>query len=226
MPSPRLATIAVGLFAAEDEKLMSNLISKYFHDLLHAGVGGQMMLATAAVDPAFWMLHGYLDKMWGSWQERGPTFKKQKLGTMDGLKLPGSPPGTKYTPVDFYDLSNQPDNVRVCYSSQMSNEEAEFKGAFTAAGVPRSETMRNFSPEHLVEIMADLDEDELKQFSWMMSFVTGLKQHSFKAMPNDCLWMNVNGSLVARPGLPEIYKKAALGQCTGPNAECGTKALT
>ena len=207
MPSPKMATIALSLWKPNQMHLVSNFINIYFHNLLHDAMGGFMYLASAGVDPAFWMLHGYLDKMWSSWQERGLLYKKAVFTKMTGNVMLGSPPGANYTPADFYDSWNQAKmNVRVCYSGQMSDEEALAKGQFTAPSTPRRKKVRNFSASEIVRVLRSLTKGERKQFAMMLGLATGTIPDSHVVMPNDCLWkIDSNGKIkTKRPQVPGL----------------------
>ena len=54
--------------------------------------------------------HGFIDKIWGDWQEKGISFKKYIYYTDTTLM-----PGTIYSPTDVHDLDNQPYCVKVWY---------------------------------------------------------------------------------------------------------------
>ena len=57
--------------------------------------------------PEFFFHHGFIDKIWADWQEKGITFKQHEYSSNTS-----SMPGTIYTP---HDLDDQPYCVKVCY---------------------------------------------------------------------------------------------------------------
>jgi len=61
--------------------------------------------------PEFFFHHGFIDKIWGDWQEKGHSYKKIHRYYNDVTAMPG----TVYSPRDVHDLNNQPYYVKVYY---------------------------------------------------------------------------------------------------------------
>jgi len=80
------------------------------HNSVHVRIGGTMSSREASNAPEFFLHHGFIDKIWGDWQEKGLSYKIHRyyndITTM---------PGTVYSPRDVHDLDNQPHSVKVYY---------------------------------------------------------------------------------------------------------------
>ena len=80
------------------------------HNTVHSNIGGTMSSRESSNAPEFFLHHGFIDKIWADWQEKGITFKRHKYYT-DTTSMPG----TNYTPRDVHDLDDQPYCVKVFY---------------------------------------------------------------------------------------------------------------
>ena len=60
--------------------------------------------------PEFFLHHGFIDKIWGDWQERSTLHKYAFFPSVKDLM-----PGTELLPGKVVDLSKQPGGVRVEY---------------------------------------------------------------------------------------------------------------
>lgn len=80
------------------------------HNSVHVYIGGTMNSYESSNAPEFFFHHGFVDKIWGDWQEKGISFKRHKY-----YKNTTSMPGTIYSPRDVHDLDYQPYCVKVCY---------------------------------------------------------------------------------------------------------------
>ncbi|XP_032228788.2 uncharacterized protein LOC116612234 [Nematostella vectensis] len=88
------------------------------HDEFHNAVGGTMMLACSSNAPEFWFHHGFLDKLWSDWQNRGAKFKFQYYHTIK-TKMPGA----NVRGVLLVDLLRQPGRVRVALEQPKHDKE-------------------------------------------------------------------------------------------------------
>ena len=70
-----------------------------------------MCATDSSNDPIFFLHHGFIDKLWSDWQNIGVDFKNSSVHAENDTAMPGA---LGYTPVDVYDLQNQPGCVRVC----------------------------------------------------------------------------------------------------------------
>ena len=55
-------------------KCFEYAVRLYIHNDLHNAIGGTMSVKESGSAPEFWFHHGYLDKLWAKWQNRGPRF--------------------------------------------------------------------------------------------------------------------------------------------------------
>ena len=80
------------------------------HNNIHARIGGTMAGPESSNAPEFFFHHGFVDKIWGDWQEKGINFRQHEYyqNTM-------SMPNTIYSPRDVHNLDDQPYCVKVCY---------------------------------------------------------------------------------------------------------------
>ena len=118
------------------------------HNQVHARIGGTMRGSESPNAPEFFFHHGFIDKIWANWQEKGITFKQHMYSSNTT-----SMPGTIYTPRDVYDLDNQPYCVKVCY--QEPEQECNIGGRMLSVGevakMSRVERLR-LSPNSILEI--------------------------------------------------------------------------
>jgi len=80
------------------------------HNTVHVRIGGTMRGLESSNAPEFFLHHGFIDKIWGDWQEKGLSYKIHRYYN-DVTTMPG----TVYSPRDVYDLDNQPYYVKVYY---------------------------------------------------------------------------------------------------------------
>ena len=84
------------------------------HNTVHVRIGGfeggTMSGLESSNAPEFFFHHGFVDKIWGDWQEKGLSFKQHEY-----YRNTTSMPGTIYSPRDVHDIENQPYYVKVCY---------------------------------------------------------------------------------------------------------------
>ena len=85
-------------------------VSSALHDTVHCNIGGTMCTGDSANAPEFFLHHGFIDKIWADWQNKGPIFKNHKY-SLDNSAMPGA---FGYSPATVYDLNNQPGCVKVC----------------------------------------------------------------------------------------------------------------
>ena len=80
------------------------------HNTVHVSIGGTMVTRESSNAPEFFFHHGFIDKIWGDWQEKGHSYKiHQYYNDVTAM------PGTVYSPRDVHDLDNQPYFVKVHY---------------------------------------------------------------------------------------------------------------
>ena len=87
------------------------LVEGSLHDNVHCRIGGTMCLAISANDPIFFLHHGFIDKLWSDWQNKGPDYKNLAYFSQNHNEMPGT---SGATPSQVYDLQNQPGSVKVC----------------------------------------------------------------------------------------------------------------
>jgi hypothetical protein len=51
------------------------VVERVPHNTPHTNIGGDMARPYTANDPLFWLHHAFIDKLWVSFQRRGPSFK-------------------------------------------------------------------------------------------------------------------------------------------------------
>jgi len=91
------------------------------HNTVHVSVGGTMSSVEASNAPEFFLHHGFIDKIWGDWQEKGLSYKiHHYYNDVNPM------PGTVYSPRDLHDLDNQPHSVKVHYKEP--NQQCEVAG--------------------------------------------------------------------------------------------------
>ena len=87
------------------------------HDSVHCLVGGTMCSPRAAEDPAFHLHHANIDRIWSEWQNQSTAHLDAYSGNF-GIDQPMV--GIGHTPRSLLDLQDQPGDVHVVYSSQLS----------------------------------------------------------------------------------------------------------
>eukprot|EP00731_Ephydatia_muelleri_P005628 Em0002g1804a len=87
-------------------------VSSNLHNTFHCNMGGVMCTSEAANDPVFFFHHGFLDKLWADWQDKGTEFKNLARYSQNTEEMPGAF-GT--TAKMVYDLLNLPGCVQVCF---------------------------------------------------------------------------------------------------------------
>ena len=80
------------------------------HNTVHVRIGGTMSSLESSNAPEFFFHHGFIDKIWGDWQEKGFSFKRHEY-----YRNTTAMPGTIYNPRDVHDLEDQPYCVKICY---------------------------------------------------------------------------------------------------------------
>ena len=84
------------------------------HNTVHVRIGGfgggTMSGLLSSNAPEFFLHHGFVDKIWGDWQEKGVEFLQREY-----YSNTTSMPGTIYSPRDVHNVEDQPYCVEVCY---------------------------------------------------------------------------------------------------------------
>ena len=80
------------------------------HNTVHWYIGGTMATAESPNAPEFFFHHGFVDKIWGDWQEKGINFRQHAY-----YHNTTSMPNTIFSPKHVHDLDDQPYCVKVCY---------------------------------------------------------------------------------------------------------------
>ena len=57
--------------------VFSDRIERGYHDAIHNWVGGTMRTAKSALDPAFWLHHAQIDRVWWRWQKEEGNHNKK-----------------------------------------------------------------------------------------------------------------------------------------------------
>ena len=79
------------------------------HNSGHGVIGGTMASQESSNDPIFFLHHGFIDKLWADWQQKGPEYLNlPRYAQSDKTMLGGA------TPKQVYNLVNQPGCVKVC----------------------------------------------------------------------------------------------------------------
>ncbi|XP_028411548.1 uncharacterized protein LOC114534193 [Dendronephthya gigantea] len=82
-----------------------------FHDNFHCCIEGTMCSTDAASAPEFFEHHGFIDKIWSDWQEKGNDYQFSSLFMGIDAKMLA----TAYLPRDYLDLKHMPGGVCVKY---------------------------------------------------------------------------------------------------------------
>ena len=109
------------------------------HNTVHVRIGGTMSSLESSNAPEFFFHHGFIDKIWADWQEKGITFRRHEYYTNTT-----SMPGTIYTPRDVHDLDDQPYCVKVCYQEpkQECNIDGRMVSVEEVARMSREDRLR------------------------------------------------------------------------------------
>lgn len=99
------------LVMLENFTIFEQLIREQYHTKFHDCVGGNMAHhATASFTPEFWLLHGFIDKLWTTWQRKSLANQFQ-FYTNIRFTMPGS---DKF-PWEFLAQDSLPGGVRILY---------------------------------------------------------------------------------------------------------------
>ena len=142
------------------------------HNTVHVCIGGTMSRVQSSNAPEFFFHHGFIDKIWGDWQEKGISFKQHEYYTNTT-----SMPNTIYSPTDVHDLDDQPYCVQVCY--QEPTQECVINGKkFSIAEVSRLSVAERLklSPTPVPEIPVQV----LKLFGVPQSVIDRLPEISLR----------------------------------------------
>lgn len=91
--------------------IFEQAIREQYHTKFHDCVGGNMAHhETASFTPEFWLLHGFIDKLWTTWQRKSLA-NQFEFYTNIRFTLPGS---DKF-PWEFLDQDSLPGGVRILY---------------------------------------------------------------------------------------------------------------
>ena len=109
---PDCATVAfVQQFDLESFDSWRVAIEVNLHNTVHCRIGQTMCTRDSSNDPIFFLHHGFIDKLWSDWQNKGPEFKYNEIHSLNDSAMPGA---FGYRPTDVFDLLNQPGCVSVC----------------------------------------------------------------------------------------------------------------
>ena len=78
------------------------------HDDMHCNIGATMCTSRSADDPIFFLHHGFIDKLWADWQNKGPQYMNLAVWAQNNKVMPGGS-----TPRQVYNLLQQPQCVSV-----------------------------------------------------------------------------------------------------------------
>ena len=117
------------------------------HDSVHCMIGGTMCNVDSANAPEFFLHHGFIDQIWGAWQNKGPAFKNLPFYSANRNAMPGA---FRNSPQDVFDLKNQPGCVRVCVQS--SSRPSRANTTYTPT-CPREMNCYDYSPIKLAGII-------------------------------------------------------------------------
>ena len=81
------------------------------HNTIHCRIGQHMCTQDSSNDPIFFLHHGFIDKLWSDWQNKGSDYKFDPVYAQNFSAMPGA---YGYRPVDVFDLQNQPGCISVC----------------------------------------------------------------------------------------------------------------
>ena len=79
------------------------------HDHGHCVINGTMCTRASSNDPIFFLHHGFIDKLWHEWQQKGPEYLHlPRYAQNESIMIGGA------TLKQVYNLANQPGCVKVC----------------------------------------------------------------------------------------------------------------
>ena len=102
---------ARNLIMLKNFTMFEQTIREQFHTKFHNCVGENMARhETASFAPEFWLLHGFIDKLWADWQSKSVAnqfhYYTNNMFTM---------PGSGRFPWEYLDLDSLPEGVKVLY---------------------------------------------------------------------------------------------------------------
>lgn len=101
------------LIQLENFTLFEQTVREQFHTKFHDCVGGTMLHhSTASFSPEFWLLHGFIDKLWADWQKKGVTFQFQYY-----TEIYFAMPGSGQFSWEYLDQDNLPGGLRIVYDN-------------------------------------------------------------------------------------------------------------
>ena len=104
---------AHNLIALNDFHIFEHTIREGFHTKFHDCVGGHMGYhMPASFTPEFWLHHGFIDKLWADWQDKGAAYKFQYF-----INISFTMPGSEEFPWEYLDADYLPDGVKVHYEN-------------------------------------------------------------------------------------------------------------
>lgn len=124
-----------------------SLVYNSLHSSVHCNIGGTMCSSDSANAPEFFLHHGFIDRIWALWQNKGPAFKNLPHYSQNTTPMPGAY-GT--TPRDVYDLNNQPGCVRVCI--EPPSRPCRTNTSYTPL-CPREMNCYEYSPNKLADLI-------------------------------------------------------------------------
>ena len=83
-------------------------IENDLHDTMQCNIGATMCTSRSADDPIFFLHHGFIDKLWADWQNKGPQYMNLAVWAQNNKVMPGGS-----TPRQVYNLLDQPQCVSV-----------------------------------------------------------------------------------------------------------------
>ena len=103
------------LIQLENFTIFEQTVREQFHTKFHNCVGGNMAHhSTASFTPEFWLLHGFIDKLWADWQRKGAAYQFQYY-----TNISFTMPGSEQFPWEYLDLDSLPGGVRVLYEKAL-----------------------------------------------------------------------------------------------------------
>ncbi len=146
---PDCASVALIQRSGVDEfDTWHTFISSNLHDAVHCNIDGTMCSVDSANAPEFFLHHGFIDKLWADWQNKGLAFKHLVYYSQNTDSMPGA---FGYSPRVVYDLDNQPGCVRVCI--EPSARPCHINTTYTPV-CPRDFACESYSPLKLAGLIA------------------------------------------------------------------------
>jgi tyrosinase len=88
------------------------------HASVHVNIGGDMGIMTSPTDPAFFLHHAMVDKVWADWQKLRPENKNAYSGNQSGWKAfkggPAAPTHVLY-PYEDWTVADTFDTEKICF---------------------------------------------------------------------------------------------------------------